>query len=800
MKSSTRGLAPQDGVHLKNGRAPNVRQRSTLGVRSRRLLAMLLAGGSATLLSASCAEPQGIVFDQGGSGGGNISPDNPLAERCGLDGEECGTEGCCTAGNKCSGGACYTDVTCEDNNDCNGDSSCGRDRCVAWFDVPASRDFDTDCREPVELDAVQPDVQCRWPKNGVAPSAHPLSVQVISTPMVVDFNFDNNEEVHPSIVVISYENTYGEGNGVIRVIDGKDCTLQTTIDAYSFIPEVPVALGDMNGDGRPEIVAGDRDTSGVAVEPGVSVWEVDVDSSGTGFREIGTRQVSASSALIKGLAIHDLDDALPPEVLTEATIFSFDPQEGLTNLVALEGDRNGALEPPVVADINLDSQFEMVTSQGIMMWNQEELVLQEMTNEGGGVIWDPTDSVLGSFIGLADLGNFRTSLSTVDDSVELVVVGPDDVTVTLVDGSVEFRASGAGNNGGPPVIADFDGDGRMEFAVPARPSSPPGASANFTVYDLDCVEGSDTAADCGGGRGTPNREGILWRKSGLQGAQAGAAVFDFDGDNRAEVVQADQCYMRVFDGVTGEVLFSAPRRSVTAWEYPVVADVDGDSYSEIVTVSNTNNTSVTCSAYDELNTNTRVNDDATPIPGVTVWKDVDDRWMGSRPIWNQHNYYVTNVEDDGTIPRMTDVKSHWVSRQGEAVPNTFRRNVQGATGSSLRRSDLTTSVNAAFICNENGRAEVEAAICNRGLNEIAAEAAEVAFVAANEPTEVLCTETNATALLPGACGTVTCNLPPRGQLRFDVIVTADPRSEVDECYEGNNRSMVPGVFCVGPVQ
>ena len=45
-------------------------------------------------------------------------------------------------------------------------------------------------------------------------------------------------------------------------------------------------------------------------------------------------------------------------------------------------------------------------------------------------------------------------------------------------------------------------------------------------------------------------------------------------------------------------------------------------------------------------------------------RDVEDRWIQARRIWNQHTYHVTNVREDGTIPQHEP--PHW-----EAL-NTFR--------------------------------------------------------------------------------------------------------------------------------
>lgn len=66
-------------------------------------------------------------------------------------------------------------------------------------------------------------------------------------------------------------------------------------------------------------------------------------------------------------------------------------------------------------------------------------------------------------------------------------------------------------------------------------------------------------------------------------------------------------------------LLSTPRLSGTGIEYPVVADIDNDGSAEIVVVSNGGR------------------------PPVVAIRDVEDRWIQARRIWNQHTYHVTNV-------------------------------------------------------------------------------------------------------------------------------------------------------------
>ena len=133
------------------------------------------------------------------------------------------------------------------------------------------------------------------------------------------------------------------------------------------------------------------------------------------------------------------------------------------------------------------------------------------------------------------------------------------------------------------------------------------------------------------------------------GIAAGTA-FDFLGDGIAEAMYADETTLYIFDG-QGQPLLTQQRTSVTQWEFPVVADVDNDGSAEIVVVSN---------MYGQSS------------PPVQVIRDVEDRWIPARRIWNQHTYHVTNVREDGTIPQ--DEPPSW------ELLNTYRTNAQIENG------------------------------------------------------------------------------------------------------------------------
>ena len=127
----------------------------------------------------------------------------------------------------------------------------------------------------------------------------------------------------------------------------------------------------------------------------------------------------------------------------------------------------------------------------------------------------------------------------------------------------------------------------------------------------------------------------------------GTAVFDFDGDGASEVIYRDQVDLYVVDGESGRVLNSQYANltkcsSNTAYEYPIIADVDGDGETEII---------VTCANVDNEKYQGPNTEGKTP-GHVRVYKASPDMfWVPSRQIWNQFTYFNVNINDNLTVPR-----------------------------------------------------------------------------------------------------------------------------------------------------
>ncbi|XOV95312.1 MAG: gliding motility-associated C-terminal domain-containing protein [Bacteroidota bacterium] len=162
-------------------------------------------------------------------------------------------------------------------------------------------------------------------------------------------------------------------------------------------------------------------------------------------------------------------------------------------------------------------------------------------------------------------------------------------------------------------IADIDGDGLMNTTY----------VSDQILYALD------------------ENLNVVWTKGIDEGSSGhtGTTVFDFDGDGAAETIYRSESYLFVIDGTDGSTRNAIPCVSRTQEEYPLVADVDNDGSSELCVPCYTSN-NTPFSPYN----NTRYSQ-------IRVYEaDAGEIWQPSRRVWNQHGYYVVNVNDDLTIP------------------------------------------------------------------------------------------------------------------------------------------------------
>ncbi|MCG9575698.1 FG-GAP-like repeat-containing protein [Vibrio tubiashii] len=134
-----------------------------------------------------------------------------------------------------------------------------------------------------------------------------------------------------------------------------------------------------------------------------------------------------------------------------------------------------------------------------------------------------------------------------------------------------------------------------------------------------------------------NRHGeLVWTvpNDDSTSGKIGVSAFDFTGNGIDEVLVQDQSKVRILDGRSGLALAEIANSTGSLWEFPVVADLAGDNDAELVIVAND---------YDERYSTNH---------GVYVYNSDDDDkpWKNATRIWNQHAFYLSNINQDGTLP------------------------------------------------------------------------------------------------------------------------------------------------------
>ncbi|MCA9657996.1 MAG: putative metal-binding motif-containing protein, partial [Myxococcales bacterium] len=581
------------------------------------------------------------------------------------------TDVCCSIEQYCDGQACVDKCAggelCGENLDlcCEGEQVCYANSCIvpgaacefteecALNEICASslgqcvpKDILPECEFIPEFGDFAPVQGCRWTSAGLPQSGRK---DVVATPIVINLSDDNMDGVTddldtPDIAFLTYDYS-GDGccnvNATIRIVSGecnedKTMTTLASISSPTLTNDAGIAAGDLDGDGVPEIVAigkfGGQPQGTVAfrrTSDDASTWEVLWTNDTYPKWNVHTRGGPV-------ISLADLDGDGTPEVVIGNVVL-----DGVTGELVWDGvvtsggsggiGNNGFLGPSsTVADLDLDGKQEVIA--GNTVYNYDGTVKFQYDYVGnnspcGGSL--PCD-------GFNAVGNFDD-----DDFGEVVIIRLGEVFIIDDDGTQLHRIKlpkidCANNESGPPTIADFDGDMKPEIGT---------ASADYyVVADPECT-GNPLPAGC-------DSQGILWKKPNedCTSRVTASSVFDFEGDGSAEVVYADEVHFRVFDGKTGDILFSDNSfRSHTRIEMPVIADVDRDGSAEIVVGENGWNGGK---------------------PGLEVWHDAADLWVRTRRIWNQHGYYITNISKDGDIPAMPEI--NWLNDRF----NNFRQNVQ----------------------------------------------------------------------------------------------------------------------------
>lgn len=367
---------------------------------------------------------------------------------------------------------------------------------------------------------------------------------------------------------------------------------------------------------------------------------------------------------------------------------------------------------------------------------QEISLCNNVYDYRGNLLWSaPFTGTYGHWAAIFDFDG--------DSDGEIGMMGSGRYAVFDPDGTTLASANVNSAQPGPPCVADFDGDGESEIAW--------ASSGTFSMYELD---------------GT-----VIWTEavddsSGL----AACSGYDINGDGAYEVLFADQDKMFVFDGPTGAVQYeNNGHASGTLWEYPAVADIDHDGSAEIVIGSN--------------------NYGFPGWGGITVFGHVSNGWPRSGSTWAVHDFAVTNVNPDGTVPTVP-------------VPSWQAYNVYRARPAVDNPAGLDLNVSLADLCVASctdGPIKIAVQVSNQGAVDVDAGIAW-AFYKNDGGTLTVVTTGTLPAILAGhSIDSFEISVLPTdiGDQGFIVAVDDDGTGQdvALECDESNNQIVYGDPLC-----
>jgi hypothetical protein len=360
---------------------------------------------------------------------------------------------------------------------------------------------------------------------------------------VGDFNGDGKAD----LAVVNQQS-----NTVSVLLGNGDGTFQPKTDYATGTTPASIAVGDFNGDGKADLVVANKGSNNLSVLLG--------NGDGT-FLPKTDIAVNTTPAPLTPVAVtvgdFNGDGKADLAVATHNTT-----QDEVTILL---GNGTGTFQTPA-STITDTVTFVGGLNLGLAGGGPSSIISGDFNGDGHTdlVVVNNKDALIATAI-----ARFGGVISTA------VQPGPGTVSVLLGDGTGAFQAPrtlAVGSGAQSVAAGDFNGDGRLDFAV----SNSNSASGSVSVF-----------MNSGGGNFSTSTLSV--------GNSAGTlAAGDFNGDGAADLAVPMSSVnsisgfsgVKVFNGQTGGTLQSGPTYSLILAS-PVAADLNGDGHVDLVGIGRT---------------------------------------------------------------------------------------------------------------------------------------------------------------------------------------------------------------------